>query len=161
MKLGWLCDSILNAIAYRWPMAMILFQPAIVQGEEAAVAVAEAIRTLASQRRADRRPDVMIVGRGGGSAEDLWAFNEEPVVRAIFGSPVPVVSAVGHETDTTLADLVADVRAPTPSAAAEIVAPDRFEVLRAVMSMHDRNTVRVTRGWDIDGACGQLAASTA
>ena len=137
--------DIQTVLARRWPMATILFQPAIVQGEEAAVAVAEAIRTLGTQRRADRRPDVMIVGRGGGSAEDLWAFNEEPVVRAIFGSPVPVVSAVGHETDTTLADLVADVRAPTPSAAAEMVAPDRIEVLRAVMTMQDRNTVRVTR----------------
>jgi exodeoxyribonuclease VII large subunit len=72
--------------------------------------------------------DVIIAGRGGGSYEELWAFNEEPVIRAIFASTVPIVSAVGHETDTTIADFVADRRAPTPSAAAEIVAPDRIDV---------------------------------
>ncbi|GMU39244.1 MAG: exodeoxyribonuclease 7 large subunit [Chloroflexota bacterium] len=137
--------DIQTVLARRWPMATIVFQPAIVQGEEAAVSVAEAVRALGAMRPASKRPDVIIVGRGGGSAEDLWAFNEEPVVRAIFGSPIPIVSAVGHETDTSLADLVADVRAPTPSAAAEIVAPDRAEVLRAVAMMQDRNTVRVAR----------------
>ncbi len=137
--------DIQTVLARRWPLAAVILQPVVVQGEEAAVSIADGVRTLGAQRRADRRPDVIIVGRGGGSAEDLWAFNEEPVVRAIFGAPVPIVSAVGHETDTSLADLVADVRAPTPSAAAELVAPDRVEVLRAVGMMQDRNAVRVTR----------------
>lgn len=127
--------DITTVLARRWPLATVLFRPAAVQGDEAAVEVAEAIRSMGLHRKPEARPDVVIVGRGGGSAEDLWAFNEEPVVRAIFGCPVPVVSAVGHETDVTLADLVADVRAPTPSAAAELVAPDRLEVARAVRAL--------------------------
>lgn len=124
--------DIADVLERRWPLATILLQPAPVQGPGAADLVAAAIRALAA-----RRPDVIIVARGGGSAEDLWAFNEEPVVRAIFASPVPIISAVGHETDFTLADFVADMRAPTPSAAAEIVAPDcvavqhRVDTLRA------------------------------
>lgn len=127
--------DITTVLARRWPLATILFRPTPVQGDEAPVEVAEAIRSMGIHLKAEARPDVVIVGRGGGSAEDLWAFNEEPVIRAIFGCPVPVVSAVGHETDITLADLVADVRAPTPSAAAELVAPDRLEVARAVRAL--------------------------
>jgi len=129
----------------RWPSALLMLQPAVVQGEEAAVDIAEAIRSIAPKGQPERCPDVLIVGRGGGSAEDLWAFNEEPVVRAIFGCPVPVVSAVGHETDTTLADLVADRRAPTPSAAAELVSPDRYEVSRAVNGLSARSLMLVSR----------------
>lgn len=138
-------EDIKTVLARRWPLATVMLQHAIVQGEEAAVDVAEAIRSIAPKARPDLWPDVVIVGRGGGSTEDLWAFNEEPVVRAIFGCPVPVVSAVGHETDTTLADLVADRRAPTPSAAAEMVAPDRLEVARRVQGIEARNYMLVRR----------------
>ena len=127
--------DITTVLARRWPLASVLFRPTPVQGDDAPVEVAEAIRSMGLHLRPEARPDVVIVGRGGGSAEDLWAFNEEPVLRAMFGCPVPVVSAVGHETDVTLADLVADVRAPTPSAAAELVAPDRVEVARAVRAL--------------------------
>ncbi len=127
--------DITTVLARRWPLATVLFRPAAVQGDTAPIEVAEAIRSMGLHLKPEARPDVLIVGRGGGSAEDLWAFNEEPVIRAIFGCPVPVVSAVGHETDVTLADLVADLRAPTPSAAAELVAPDRMEVARAVRAL--------------------------
>jgi len=137
--------DITTVLERRWPLATVLLQPAAVQGDEAAVDIADAIRSIAPQGRPELWPDVLIVGRGGGSTEDLWAFNEEPVVRAIFGCPVPVVSAVGHETDTTLADLVADRRAATPSAAAELVAPDRSEVARRVQSLSAGNLMRVTR----------------
>ena len=137
--------DIQTVLERRWPMATLMLQHAIVQGEEAAVDIAEAIRSIAPKGRPDLWPDVVIVGRGGGSTEDLWAFNEEPVVRAIFGCPVPVVSAVGHETDTTLADLVADRRAPTPSAAAELVAPDRVDVARHVQSVQARGLMHVSR----------------
>ena len=138
--------DIQTVLARRWPLATLVFRPAIVQGEEAAVSVADAIRTIAPQRsRPDLLPDVLIVGRGGGANDDLSAFNEEPVVRAIFGCPIPVVSAVGHETDTTLADLVADVRAPTPSAAAELVAPDRLDIARRVDGLRARQDMRIAR----------------
>ncbi len=128
---GAVFHDICDILARRWPLATVLLQPTPVQGDAAPAMVAEAIRTLAREQQ----PDVVIVARGGGSAEDLWAFNEEPVVRTIFACPVPLVSAVGHETDTTLADLVADVRAPTPSAAAELVAPNRLTVARHIATM--------------------------
>ena len=141
-KTGAAYHDITTILARRWPLATVLFRPTPVQGEEAAVEIAEAVRAIGLHRRADARPDVVIVGRGGGSAEDLWAFNEEPVIRAIHGCPVPVISAVGHETDVTLADLVADVRAPTPSAAAELAAPDRIEVVRAVQALEAASRAR-------------------
>ena len=137
--------DIQTVLERRWPLATILFRPAVVQGEEAAVSVAEAVRDIAPLYAPDRWPDVLIVGRGGGANDDLAAFNKEPVVRAIFGCPIPVVSAVGHETDVTLADLVADVRAPTPSAAAELVAPDRLDIARRVDALRGRQDVRMTR----------------
>ena len=104
----------------RWPLAQILIAPVAVQGQEAAPQISSAIKTLNDERGLE----VIVVGRGGGSLEDLWAFNEELVVRAIAASRIPVVSAVGHETDVTLSDLAADWRAPTPSAAAKDVVPD-------------------------------------
>lgn len=113
--------DILHVIGRRAPWTRVLLSPARVQGEGAARDIARAIRLF---ERATVRPDVVIVGRGGGSMEDLWAFNEEPVARAIAACPAPVISAVGHEVDVTIADLVADLRAPTPSAAAENAVPD-------------------------------------
>jgi exodeoxyribonuclease VII large subunit len=104
-----------------------------VQGERAPDAVVRAL-----QRLEDQDVDVIIVARGGGSADDLWAFNDERIARAIFASPVPVVSAIGHETDTSLADLVADVRAATPSVAAELVAPDLATIGLYVAETGDR-----------------------
>lgn len=116
--------DILNISKRRFP-ADILLAPALVQGEGAGQSVAWGIALLNQAE-----VDVIIVGRGGGSLEDLWAFNEEIVARAIFASRIPVVSAVGHETDTTISDFVADVRAPTPSAAAELILPDRIDEYR-------------------------------
>jgi exodeoxyribonuclease VII large subunit len=113
--------DILHVIERRAPWTRVVLSPARVQGEGAAFDVARAIGLFA---RSGIPVDVLIVGRGGGSIEDLWAFNEEPVARAIAACPVPVISAVGHEVDVTIADLVADLRAPTPSAAAEHAVPD-------------------------------------
>jgi exodeoxyribonuclease VII large subunit len=117
---GAVWHDIQTVVARRYPMTTLLLAPASVQGVTAPMEIVRAIGDL----QADGRAEVIIVGRGGGSAEDLAAFNDESVVRAIFACRVPVVSAVGHETDITLADLVADVRAPTPSAAAELCTPD-------------------------------------
>lgn len=113
--------DILSVLQRRFPGIEVILYPVAVQGEEAALAIARAIAT-ANQRR---ECEVLIVGRGGGSLEDLWAFNEEAVARAIYASELPVISAVGHEIDVTIADFVADQRAPTPSAAAELISPDR------------------------------------
>ena len=111
--------DIMNISARRNPYVQLVLYPALVQGEQAGRSIAEGIRTLDLMG-----PDVIIVGRGGGSIEDLWAFNEEMVARAIFDCKTPVISAVGHETDVTIADYVADLRAPTPSAAAELAVFD-------------------------------------
>jgi exodeoxyribonuclease VII large subunit len=102
--------------------------PVHVQGVGASDEIAQAIKDMNRYGRVD----VMIVGRGGGSLEDLWAFNEEIVARAIYASAIPIVSAVGHEIDFTIADFVADLRAPTPSAAAEMIVPDRLEILEVI-----------------------------
>lgn len=127
--------DMLTVSGRRFPADIILY-PALVQGDGAAVSIVRGIEALNKEN-----VDVMIVGRGGGSIEDLWAFNEEVVARAIAASKVPIISAVGHETDFTIADLVADVRAPTPSAAAEIALPDKNEELRHV----DVMSMRLTR----------------
>ncbi|MDR0770278.1 MAG: exodeoxyribonuclease VII large subunit [Burkholderiales bacterium] len=115
--------DMLTTLARRWPTLPVVLYPTAVQGDGAAAAIAEAIRT-ANARADEDDIDVLIVARGGGSLEDLWAFNEEVVVRAVVASRLPVVSGVGHETDFTLCDFVADLRAPTPTAAAAAVAPD-------------------------------------
>lgn len=122
--------DILRVLERRNPGLDIVIAPSRVQGEGAAKEIAEGIRQLNRlAATGERQIDVMIVGRGGGSAEDLWAFNEEVVARAIYESAIPVVSAVGHETDTTIADLVADLRAATPSAAAELVSTGSADLM--------------------------------
>jgi len=137
--------DIRTVLGRRWPLARVTVQHATVQGDAAAGEIAGAIRAITPRDAPDRWPDVLIVGRGGGSIEDLWAFNEDPVIRAIFACPIPVVSAVGHETDFTLADLVADRRAPTPSAAAELVVPDRLEVTETIRRISSGTYMHVTR----------------
>jgi len=126
--------DIIHVLTRRWPAVEIVLAPARVQGEGAAAEIARGIENLSRLGGID----VMIVGRGGGSLEDLWPFNEEIVARAIYASGVPVVSAVGHETDFSISDFVADVRAPTPSAAAEMVVPDRKEVRATVSTLQGR-----------------------
>jgi len=122
---GSVWHDIQNVVRRRYPLVELAIAPAPVQGEDAAPAIAEALQAAGNESGVD----IVILARGGGSLEDLWAFNEEEVARAIFACPVPVVSAVGHETDHTIADLVADLRAPTPSAAAELVVPDSAELI--------------------------------
>lgn len=124
--------DICSIIAKRYPLVALLLFPARVQGAGAAGEIAKAIAAANEYRRDGRGLDLLIVGRGGGSLEDLWAFNEEIVARAIYDSKIPVVSAVGHEIDFTIADFVADLHAPTPSAAAQLVVPDRAELLGRV-----------------------------
>lgn len=120
--------DMLRILAARWPLTQVVVRNVRVQGDGAAHEIAAAIEHVNRHRAAD----VLIVGRGGGSIEDLWAFNEEPVARAIHASTIPVISAVGHETDTTIADFVADHRAATPSNAAERVVPDREDLADAL-----------------------------
>ena len=123
--------DILNVIRRRNSKVSVLLRPAKVQGEGSAKDIAQGIRDLNTMKDVD----VIIIGRGGGSLEDLWAFNEEEVARAIFASRIPIVSAVGHEIDFTIADFVADLRAPTPSAAAELTVPVLNEILKDIRSL--------------------------
>ena len=143
--------DILNVISRRTSTVHVLFSPARVQGEGAGPDIARAIRLLNQhheraqrERRFNDLVDVLIVGRGGGSTEDLWAFNLEEVARAIRASAIPVISAVGHETDFTIADFVADKRAPTPSAAAELVAAREDQICSAIAQM-GQNLTRLMR----------------
>lgn len=127
-------QDILNVLRRRYPLAQVVLSPTQVQGETAPSQIVAAIQAL------NRRPevDVIIVARGGGSLEDLWAFNDERVARAVFASRIPVVTGVGHETDFTIVDFVSDLRAPTPSAAAELVAPNIEELREEVTNLADR-----------------------
>lgn len=127
-------QDIFNVLKRRFPMAEVVLRPCQVQGEGAAEDVAKAIYEFNDLKGAD----VLIVGRGGGSIEDLWAFNEEVVARAVFASEIPVISAVGHETDYTICDFIADLRAPTPSAAAECAVPDSYELKSNLIALQQR-----------------------
>ena len=118
--------DIINVISIRYPLARIIVYPALVQGVSAKESIADQI----NQANRDNLSDVLIVGRGGGSIEDLWAFNEELVARAIYASRIPIISAVGHETDFTIADFVSDLRASTPSHAAEIAVPSKKDIIK-------------------------------
>ncbi len=141
-----MADSIHN----RWPCARLFLYPVSVQGDTAAGEIAAALRDI-NRRNNLLRLDVLIVGRGGGSLEDLWAFNEEPVARAIYDSTIPIISAVGHEVDVTIADLVADARASTPTKAGMIAVPDRTEVLNGIelarrrIGLHLRNRMELAK----------------
>ena len=136
--------DILRVLGDRYPDRHLIFRPALVQGESAAGDIAAAIEDL----NRDGRAEVLIVGRGGGSLEDLWAFNEEVVARAIFRSAIPIISAVGHEIDYTIADFVADVRAPTPTAAAQMVVPAKSELIERVAAAAESLSVAMARTLD-------------
>jgi exodeoxyribonuclease VII large subunit len=137
--------DISHVLARRWPLVRVILVAAAVQGEDAPASLVSAFRrveryaeTVRAAGRPDEAPAVTILARGGGSLEDLWAFNDERVVRAVVAHPWPVVCGVGHEVDVTLADFAADVRAPTPSAAAEVVVPDQAEMAAALRRAADR-----------------------
>ena len=134
--------DIIRVLRKRWPVAKVVLLPVRVQGVEAPPEIAGALRYANKYRVAD----VIIIGRGGGSIEDLWAFNDERVARAIYASELPVISAVGHEPDVTIADFVADLRAATPSNAAELVAPDVSELRDAIRSASARLDQAIGRG---------------
>ena len=141
---GAVIRDIIHRLEDRCPTHVILW-PVAVQGEGAATRIAAAIRSFADHQP---RPDLLIVARGGGSIEDLWAFNEEEVVRAAADSPIPLISAVGHETDTTLIDFAADLRAPTPTAAAELAVPVRSELFSTLAELEHRARSCVSRRID-------------
>ena len=132
--------DIINVATRRYPLAEIIVCPVLVQGENSAKQIANAIEYMNREKIAD----VLIVGRGGGSIEDLWSFNEEVVAYAIYNSEIPIISAVGHETDFTIADFAADLRAPTPSAAAELAVPSVLE-LKANISTYLNRMLMVTK----------------
>jgi exodeoxyribonuclease VII large subunit len=137
---GAVLHDVRRVLARRWPMVRLILAPCQVQGEGASESIVAALRRLAGWEDpgSGERVEVVIVARGGGSAEDLWAFNDERVVRAVAECPIPVVSGVGHETDVTLVDFAADVRAPTPSAAAELATPSRDAARERLRDAHRR-----------------------
>jgi len=139
--------DIINVITRRFPLAEIVLYPALVQGENAAASLVEAVRYFDTTKSVN----VIIIGRGGGSIEDLWAFNDETLARTIYDCPIPIISAVGHETDFTICDFVSDLRAPTPSAAAELCVPDsnelieKFSNLKNAVLSYTRRTIKEKR----------------
>ena len=139
--------DMLSVLHRRWPLCAVVLSPALVQGDGAPYSLVEALYNLYTVE-----VDLIIVARGGGSIEDLWAFNDEAVARAIFASPVPVITGVGHETDTTVVDYVADLRAATPSVAATLATPDiadlKLELQSAVAQLHDTLGERLTAARD-------------
>lgn len=141
---GAVLRDIFHVSKRRWPSIQLVLYPVQVQGDDAATQIAKGITFF----NCAFPVDVLIVGRGGGSMEDLWAFNEECVVRAIYESDIPVISAVGHETDVTLSDFASDVRAATPSQAAELAVPDRYELLRYVRVIKTRLREQARRCMD-------------
>ena len=168
---GAVIHDLVAVLERRFPLAEVIFLPAPVQGPGAAAAMARAVSRLGRWQRNGRGIDVLVVARGGGSDDDLAAFNDERLARAIFASPVPVVSAVGHETNLTLSDLVADLRAPTPSAAAELLAPDvaslrndiralqrrAAQALRQDLTQHRRAVTDLTRRLNALGPAATLS----
>ncbi len=137
--------DILSTIKRRWPIAHTILFPSLVQGSEAATSIVTQIK------KAEQYPlDVLIVGRGGGSIEDLWSFNEEIVARAIFDCPIPIISAVGHEVDFTIADFVADLRAPTPTGAAEMAVPNQQDVINYLKQLQIRLHQIISKKLTID-----------
>ena len=160
---GAVWHDICHVISRRWPLARVLLSSCQVQGDGAALSVVAALDRLArwgdqcrAAGRAEEAPAVVILARGGGSLEDLWSFNDERVVRAVVRHPVPVVCGVGHEVDVTLADFAADVRAPTPSAAAELVVPDRAELAAGLTELEHRARSLALRA--LSGSRAELVA---
>ena len=142
---GAVIRDIINVVTRRFPSTKILLYPALVQGEEAPQALIDGINFFDASKCAD----VVIIGRGGGSMEDLWAFNNEALAYAIYSASIPVISAVGHETDFTICDFVADLRAPTPSAAAELAVPDREELLARLENYKKRMYTSLVNNFQI------------
>jgi exodeoxyribonuclease VII large subunit len=149
-------QDMLNTIRRRFPVAEVVLSPTTVQGIDAPAGIVSALKLLNDVVH----PDVVLIGRGGGSIEDLWAFNDEAVARAVAASAAPIVSGVGHETDFTLTDFAADHRAPTPTAAAELATPDRFELLGVIAELANRHTtlLRELLG-DLNWQTSQMAAA--
>lgn len=129
-------QDMLNTLRRRYPIAEVIVAPSSVQGIDAPAEITRALHRL----QQEVRPDVILLGRGGGSIEDLWAFNDEDLVRAVAASTIPIISGVGHETDFTLTDFAADLRAPTPTAAAEVATPDKSELLGMIAELANRLT---------------------
>ncbi len=146
-------QDMLDTIKRRFPIPRVVLAPTTVQGSDAPAGIVKALQSINQQAK----PDVILLGRGGGSIEDLWAFNDENVVRAVIASAAPVVSGVGHETDFTLTDFAADLRAPTPTAAAEIATPDQLELLGSISEIINKHISSMNKKLsDLQWELGQI-----